>query len=58
MLLDSSSTARLCDELAWLRGRYDSGAVAPAVYATIKTLETELAWREHTQAIRAEECVR
>jgi len=49
MLLDSSSTARLCDELAWLRSRYDTGQVAPCVYGVIKTIETELAWREHAK---------
>jgi hypothetical protein len=52
MLLDTSSTVRLCDELRWLRGRYDSGAVAPAIFATIKKLEEELAWREHAKLIQ------
>jgi hypothetical protein len=54
MLLDTSSTARLCDELVWLRSRYDAGAVAPAVYATIKKLEEELAWRQHAKLLRTE----
>jgi len=47
--LTATSTARLCDGLAWLRSRYDEGAVAPAVYAFIKTIETEIAWREHAK---------
>jgi hypothetical protein len=45
----ATSTACLCDELVWLRSRYDTGAVAPAVYATIKKLEEEIAWREHAE---------
>ena len=45
--LTATSTARLCDELAWLRSRYDTGAVAPAVLAIIRQFETELAWREN-----------
>ncbi|HMF22415.1 MAG TPA: hypothetical protein VKG24_09850 [Pseudolabrys sp.] len=47
--LAASSTARLRDELAWLRGRYDEGTVAPCVYTVIKTVEIELAWREHAK---------
>jgi len=47
MNLATSSTTALHGELNWLRGRYDCGAVAPAVYVTIKQLETALAWREH-----------
>ena len=49
IVLTAASTARLCDELAWLRARYDTGAVAPAVYSVIKDIETELAWRLHAQ---------
>ena len=30
-----------------LCARYDGGAVPPGVYATIKALETALAWHEH-----------
>jgi hypothetical protein len=43
------STASLRDQLAWLRARYDDGAVAPAVFSVIKQCETEIAWREHTE---------
>jgi hypothetical protein len=34
-------------ELAMLRARYDSGAVHPAVYGVIRTVETNISWREH-----------
>jgi hypothetical protein len=52
MLFDTSSTARLADELRWLRSRYDEGAVAPCVYGVIKTIETEIAWRENARRHR------
>jgi hypothetical protein len=48
----TTSTAHLCDELAWLRSRYDEGAVAPCIYSVIKTIETELAWRQHAKGHR------
>ena len=34
-------------QLAWLRARYDDGAISTGVYATIKTIETEIAWHDH-----------
>jgi hypothetical protein len=37
----------LQEQLAYLRARYDSGAVSPAVYATIKELEKTISWLEH-----------
>jgi hypothetical protein len=55
MVLTATSTARLCDELAWLRARHDEGAVAPCVYRLIKQLESELAWREHAKRHRLAE---
>jgi hypothetical protein len=57
MLLDTSSTARLCDELAWLRSRYDTGQVAPCVYGVIKKIEVELGWRARTGHPRRGGCV-
>jgi hypothetical protein len=42
-------TIRLCDELRWLRGRYDEGAIAPCVYSVIKAIEVEIAWRERAK---------
>jgi hypothetical protein len=50
--LTAASTACLHDELAWLRSRYDEGAVAPCIYRLIKRLETEISWREHRQEAR------
>jgi hypothetical protein len=38
---------RLRAEFAHLRARYDDGAVSPAAYATIKQIETRIAWSEH-----------
>jgi hypothetical protein len=38
----------LQEQLAYLRARYDSGAVSPAIYQAIKKLETDVAWLEHT----------
>jgi hypothetical protein len=40
---------KLRAELELLRARHDSGAVAPAIYQTIKQLEREIAWREHAK---------
>ena len=45
--LAAAPTSRLRDDLAWLRARYDEGAVAPAVYSVVKIIEIELAWHEH-----------
>jgi hypothetical protein len=30
-----------------LSARYDSGALDPAIYAVIRELETEIAWKEY-----------
>jgi hypothetical protein len=43
----SIDTAVLRAELERLRSRYDSGAVSLAVFATIRELETAIAWAEH-----------
>ena len=56
-VLIATSTACLCDELAWLRSRYDTGAVAPAFYDVIKRIEIEIAWRRHARPLRTEEGV-
>jgi hypothetical protein len=37
----------LRDQLQAVRARHDSGAVSPAMYATIKQLEQDIAWAEH-----------
>jgi hypothetical protein len=33
--------------LQFLRTRYDHGAVSPAVYNVIRSLETDIGWCEH-----------
>jgi len=40
---------QLRSELLMLRARYDDGAVAPAMYAVIRKLETDIAWLENQQ---------
>jgi hypothetical protein len=37
----------LRQQLAWLRARYDDGAIPPGIYRTIKTIEVELSWHDH-----------
>jgi hypothetical protein len=39
--------------LEMLKARYDAGAVSPAIYAAIRKLEQEIAWREHSAAMAA-----
>jgi hypothetical protein len=39
--------SRLRSQLEQLRARYDSGAVAPSMFAVIVDLETEIAWLQH-----------
>jgi hypothetical protein len=34
----------LRQQMAWLRARYGDGAISPGIFATIKTIETEIAW--------------
>jgi hypothetical protein len=34
-------------QLVLLRGRYDSGAITPAIFSTMKAIEREIAWLEH-----------
>jgi hypothetical protein len=46
------STAELRSELAQLRARHDSGAIAPGVYAVIREIETQIAWAEHRELRR------
>ncbi len=41
-------TKHLKEQLEYLRARYDSGAVSPAMFKVIKELEREIAWFEHT----------
>jgi hypothetical protein len=39
----------LRQQLAWLRGRYDHGAIPAGIYATVKAIETEIAWHDHAE---------
>jgi hypothetical protein len=39
----------LRQQLAWLRARYDDGAMSAGIYSTIKAVETEIAWHEHAK---------
>jgi hypothetical protein len=34
-------------QLAWLRARYDGGAIPACIYITVKAIETEIAWHAH-----------
>jgi hypothetical protein len=34
-------------ELRRLQARYDGGAIPPAIFSVVRSLETELAWIEH-----------
>jgi len=48
-MTDAPKLQRSRAELAQLRARHDSGAVSPAVYAVIRTLEEDVAWNENQQ---------
>ena len=45
----SPRPAELRGELHRLQARYDDGAVAPAVYKVIRSLEIELGWVRHRE---------
>jgi hypothetical protein len=47
MLMPNFPQTILRHQLAWLRARYDGGAIPPGIYVTIKTVETEIAWHDH-----------
>ena len=38
--------------LAWIRSRYDHGAVAPGIWKIILDLEGHEAWRQHVRDAR------
>ena len=44
----------LRSELEALWARYDGGAVSPAIYATIKQLEAEIAWLDQREAAQSD----
>jgi hypothetical protein len=41
------SEARLRDELAMLKARYDCESVSPAVYSVIRSIEVDISWLQH-----------
>jgi hypothetical protein len=43
---------RLREELNWLKSRYDSDKVSPAVFIVIKKLERDIAWDEHEESLK------
>lgn len=47
--ITASSTAALRHQRDALLARYDNGAISPAVFAAIRKLEIEIAWREHAR---------
>jgi hypothetical protein len=55
--LTLSSTDLLRLERASLLARYDNGALSAAVFAVLKKLEVEIAWRQHAKLLRTEEGV-
>lgn len=46
------STAALRDERIWLLARHDSGAITPAVFKVVRTIEIDIAWTEYRGAQR------
>ena len=44
----------LRSELEALWARYDGGAVSPAIYATIKQLEAEIARLDHQEPVQSD----
>jgi hypothetical protein len=43
----TGSEKRLRDELEWVRGKYDCGAVPDAIYQVIRNLENDISWMQH-----------
>ena len=46
------STAALRDERIWLLARHDSGAITPAIFKVVRTIEIDIAWTEYREAQR------
>lgn len=46
------STAALRDERIWLLARHDSGAITPAVFKVVRTIEIDIAWTEYREALQ------
>ena len=50
--ITTPSTAALRDERIWLLARHDSGAITPAIFKIVRSLEVDIAWAEHREARR------
>jgi hypothetical protein len=44
-----SKEQRLRQQLQWITARHDSGAMSPAVAATVKAIEVEIGWLQHAK---------
>ena len=44
---DKQQLRRARAELVLLLARYDSGAMSPAVWSSVKQIQTEISWLEH-----------
>jgi hypothetical protein len=46
------STAALREERTWLLARHDSGAISPATFNVVRSLEVDIAWAEHRHVVQ------
>jgi hypothetical protein len=46
-----SKEQRLRQQLEWITARHDSGAMSPAVAATVKAIQVEIGWLQHAKGI-------
>jgi hypothetical protein len=44
-----SKEQRLRQQLQWITARHDSGAMSPAVAATVKAIQIEIGWLQHAK---------
>ena len=44
-----SKEQRLRQQLEWITARHDSGAMSPAVVATVKAIQIEIGWLQHAE---------
>jgi hypothetical protein len=42
-----SKEQRLRQQLEWIMARHDTGAMSPAMAATVKAIQCDIAWQEH-----------
>jgi hypothetical protein len=46
-----SKEQRLRQQLEWITSRHDTGAMSPAVAATVKAIQVEIGWLQHAKGI-------